>query len=272
MSIEPIRVEAPAYVPFEPKTDALRALRADLRARLRGLTASDGEILAARFYGPLPPGADVENALLYNIDMGGGAFAGAARFGVRFEHDPTPLAAGGVRYEYVLDARPAGFAVWTSTRLLANVEARLDGPPSLAAIWWALRERGHIEVAATRHAAEPFAVSLLLAGPAPSAQPGLVKIAIDGIVCALQSQTDPVGAEVLAPIIAAGLGVDTKRVRDHLLDASRSALGTRARLAYPRAKGVQWAPDDDYCVAGEVLLEPADGWSVSASVFAVTRA
>lgn len=265
MSSSPIRIEAPAYVPFEPKTDALRA-------RLRGLAASDGEVLAARFHGPLPSGADVENALLYNVDMGGGSFAEAARFGVRFEHNPTPEASGGVRYQYGLEARTAGFTVWEPARPLATVEAPLDGPPSLAAIWWALHELGHIEVDATRGATEPFAISLRLGGPAQSAQPGLVKIVIDGVVCALQSQTDPAGADDLAPIIATSLRVDRERVRDHLLDASRSALGTRVQLAYPRAKGVQWAPDDDYCVAGEVLLEPAADWSLSASVFGLTRA
>ena len=90
MSRELIRVEAATYVPFEPRTDASRTLRGDLRARLRKLGAEDGEILGARFYGPLPRGADVENALLYNIDLDGGAFATAARFGVRFEHDPLP--------------------------------------------------------------------------------------------------------------------------------------------------------------------------------------
>ena len=100
----------------------------------------------------------------------------------------------------------------------------------------------------------------------------MVKIVIDGVVCALQSQTDAVSADRTAPLLAASLGVDTEHVRAHLLDDSRSALGTRARLLHPRAKGVQWAPDDDFCVAGEVLLEWADSWRLTGTAFTVTHA
>ena len=150
MSRELIRVNAPAYVPYEPRTDAQRALRGELRTRLQSLAAEEGEVLGARFYGPLPAGADVENALLYNIDMGGGAFAAAARFGVRFEHDPTPLDVGGVRYEYGAEPRAAGLAIWERSRALASIEAGLDGPPALATIWWALRELGQIDCSGAR--------------------------------------------------------------------------------------------------------------------------
>jgi hypothetical protein len=273
MSREHISVEAPDYVPFEPRTDASRVLRGDLRTRLRKLAARDGEVLSARFFGPLPRGADVENALLYNIDVDGGAFAAAARFGVRFEHDPSPLLGGGVRYEYGVEPLAAGLGLWTPSRRLASVETGLETPPTLAAIWWALRERGRVEIGAPRRRPdERFAVSLRVAGPVQSARPALVKTLIDGVVCALQSQTDREEADAVAPLLSSVLpGAPKEQVRSHLVDESLSVLCARARLLHRRGKGVQWAPDDDYCVAGEVLLERAERWSFNGTVSVVTR-
>lgn len=271
MSRRPIQVEAQAYVPFEPRTDALRDLRSELRSRLRELAAQEDEVLGARFYGLLPRGVDVENALLYNIDTGGATFAAAARCGVRFEHDRSPLPSGGVRYEYDLEGRDAGLALWEASRTLATIEVELAEAPTLAGIWWALREQRQIAIDTSgRGADEPFAVSLLVSGPARSARPELVKRLIDGVVCALQSQTDPEAADAAAPLIASALGVPSERVRAHLLDDSASILGTRARLVHQRSAGVQWAPDDDKCVAGEVLLSPSESWSISGRVLAVT--
>jgi hypothetical protein len=269
MAQEPTRIESPAYVPFEPRTDALRTLRSDLQAQLRSLAAEEGEVLGARFYGVLPRGADVENALLYNIDPGGGAFAAAARYGVRFEHQPTPLGSAGVRYEYGLEALAAGLTLWAPARPLATVDTRLEAPPTLARIWWALRERGEMIRDSSRAADEPFAGSLCITGPVRSARPTLVKTLVDGVVCALQSQADSEDVEAVAPLLSSSLGAPTERVIGHLLDDGRSALGTRARLVHRRGKGVQWAPDDDYCVAGEVLVEPAEAWKINGRRFAV---
>jgi hypothetical protein len=69
-----IVVEAPAYVPYEPKTPELDALKAELQRQLKELAVGPGEILWAAFAGQLPSRADVENALFYNLD-GNGAFA-----------------------------------------------------------------------------------------------------------------------------------------------------------------------------------------------------
>jgi hypothetical protein len=268
-----IVVEAPAYIPFEPRTDAARALRVELRERLTTLDIGQDQVLAARFFGPLPKGADVENALLYNIDTGGRVFSRSTATGLRFEHDPTSLPGGGVRYEYRAESAGAGFQVWAPNRLLAHVDCSLDTAPSLAGIWWALREGGIARFDdALREAAEPFAVILSVSGPVAFARPSLVKTVIDGVVCALQSQTDHHDADFTAPLIAAKLGVDGIQVREHLLDPHPSALGTRARLVHRRGSGVQWSPDDDGCVAGEMHLEPSDDWEISGAAVSLIRA
>jgi hypothetical protein len=155
---------------------------------------------------------------------------------------------------------------------LAGVDAGLEATPTLATIWWALRERGTIQGDASRRLpGEQFAVSLRLSGPTNGARPALVKILIDGVVCALQSQTDDEDVDAVAPLIASSLGAPVERVRRHLLDDRPSVLGTRPRLVHRRARGVQWAPDDDACVAGEVMIQPAERWSIRGEVAAVVR-
>jgi hypothetical protein len=266
-----IRVEAPAYIPFEPRTEALLALRQRLREALAALDAGPEQLLGARFFGPLPKGADVENALLYNV--GDRAFARSATGGVRFEHDPARLAGGGVRYEYGAEAVDDGFRIWTPTRRLAEVCCRLDRVPTLARIWWALRDGADaITTEGTRAPGEPFGVRLLLRGPVAFARPSLVKVLIDGVVCALQSQTDRADAAFTAPLIAGALRADVDRVLEHLLDPRPSALGARARLVHRRGAGVQWSPDDDGCVAGELRLVPDPDWKLSGTAVAVVRA
>lgn len=67
-----VSLEADRYVPFEPQTPELVALRAELRQAISALEAGPGEILRASLAGALPPGADVKNALFYNLDGAAG--------------------------------------------------------------------------------------------------------------------------------------------------------------------------------------------------------
>jgi hypothetical protein len=81
-----VTVDAPSYVPFEPTSEQQRELRAELRAKLAGIKSGPGQILYANLAGKLPAGADVENALFYNLDARG-VFASMGK-GVCFELDP----------------------------------------------------------------------------------------------------------------------------------------------------------------------------------------
>jgi len=264
-----IVVDALAYVPFEPRMREQRALRAELRGKLKDLKVSPEEILWAGFSGGLPNGADVENALFYNLDHGR-AFAGLIDNGVSLEVDPTPLQ-GGVRYQYASAPKAAGFRFWRVERELAALVAELDAPPMLASIWWVLRSvSGSIRPAGEfRRSHEPFAVMLEVEGPAQRLTPALVKVILDGVVCGLQSQTDDAGAATLAPRIAEALAVSAGAVEDALTHAAPSALGVRTRLVHARASNVQWAPDDDRCMAARLLFKPDDRWRITGTVTVV---
>jgi hypothetical protein len=261
-----ILIDAPAYVPFEPRTEAQRALRADLRRKLKGLKVGPGEILWAALAGRLPNGADVENALFYNLD-GGGAFARSMDNGVSFELDPSPLQTG-IRYTYEIAPSDGEFRCWRAGRGLASLVAEVDMPPTLASIWWALRSvPGSIRPAGdSRHPDEPFAVMLDVEGPERRLTPVLVKTILDGVVCGLQSQTDTATAAALAPRIAGGLDAPAAAVADALIRAGSSAVGVRTRLVHAHGNGVQWTPDDDRCVAARLLFRAAHQWRVAGTV------
>jgi hypothetical protein len=204
--------------------------------------------------GHLPAGADVENALLYNLD-GQGVFGGSMTNGVSFEVDPVSPPVG-VRYAYEMVPAESAFRHWKPDRPLASVIVELGAAtPTLASIWWSLRSTpGAIEAAdASRLQGGPVAITLNVQGPATSMTPGMLKCIIDGIVSGLQSQSDLAGAEALAPLIARTIGAPVAAVIVALTDATPSSIGARQRLVHARGAGVQWTPDDDRCVAARVL-------------------
>jgi hypothetical protein len=63
----------------------------ELHSRIRKLDPRPGEILHATYAGPRHPASDVENLLLYNVDMDGACFRHCAKSGVRFELAPRAL-------------------------------------------------------------------------------------------------------------------------------------------------------------------------------------
>ncbi len=263
-----IVVEAPAYVPYEPKTQELHDLRAELQRQLRELKVGRDEILWATFAGRLPSRADVENALFYNLD-GGGAFARSMDNGVCFELDPRPLERG-VRYGYSVAPKEHGLRHWQAERQLAHVVAE-ETQPKLAPIWWALRSTP----GAVRQAGEPrlpherFCLMLDVEGPAKGLTPMLVKGIVDGVVSGLQSQTDHSGAASAAPRIAESLGAPVSAIREALTDSAPSVLGVRASLVRAWGSRVQWAPDDDRCVAARLLFKPARHWGIAGTASVV---
>lgn len=235
------------------------------------MRAGAGEVLYASFAGPLPAGADVENALFYNLDQAG-VFSGLMADGVAFERNPTPPERG-VRYVYETVAAEADFRHWGCQRDLAALETHLSAERlTLAGIWWSMRSQPESvrPLGPPRGSDEPFTMTLDVEGPVPGLSPGLLKTILDGTICALQSQDDRVVAQDLGPLIASALGVAPDAVVDALLDRSGSALGVRSRLVHRHGKGVKWSPDDDRCVAARILFAPSKQWRISGSASVAT--
>src|SRR4051794_28758853 len=75
--------------------------------------------------------------------------------------------------------------------------------------------------------------------------------------------------------VASACGCSSAEIAGLLLDPSRAVLGTVPRRVHLRGNGVQLAPSDHLCVAGELLVDEADDapsrdrWVVDATVSAV---
>ncbi|MGH2852643.1 MAG: hypothetical protein ACRDLF_00405 [Solirubrobacteraceae bacterium] len=112
-------------------------------------------------------------------------------------------------------------------------------------------------------------MTLDVEGPAKRLTAVLVKGIVDGVVSGLQSQTDLAGAASAAPRIAEALGAPVIAIQEALTDSAPSALGIRASLVRAWGSRVQWAPDDDLCVAARLLFKPARHWSISGTASVV---
>jgi hypothetical protein len=92
----------------------------------------------------------------------------------------------------------------------------------------------------------------------------MIKGVLDGVI-AFQAHTDATTVPDLANRLTRTLTVSEDELQDPLLDVRQAALGALPRLLHARGPGVAWAPADDYCLAGELLLDAANGnsWSIS---------
>jgi hypothetical protein len=158
---------------------------------------------------------------------------------------------------------PAGseFRHWQPRRALAAwdwIELEgFPGPKTLEPVWLAMA-RTRVEVASPRRQLDAaFAVRVSLRTP-PGATPvlgRLIKGIMDGVVCAFQAHTDKTSVGALAVRVARSLPAQPLEVERLLLDGDKAVLGSVARLLHARGNGVIWAPADDFCLAGELLVE-----------------
>jgi hypothetical protein len=246
-------------------------LRSELRARVRQLQAGQDQVLHATFFGPRPHRADIENLTLYNIDDTGGAFSESARFGLRFElgaQSVQPFGDGAVNgYRYELAPREYKFQYWRESRELAAWDwvdlGGFTGDKKLEQVWLALA-RTHVPVASPpRRPGTPFGVRLQIRaaqGTTPRIA-RLVKPLIDGVVCAFQCHTDTSSVSDVAARLSSRIGVPASAVENLLLDDANAVLGSVSHLVRARGDGVIWAPADDECLAGELLVDETGGRS-----------
>jgi hypothetical protein len=266
-------IDAEDYVPFDRLSASQTALRDEIRSAVGALAATPEQVLHAVFCGDIPPRADVENLLLYNI--GAAHLKHASQYGLRFEHDPRPRH-GGARFSfrYELEDRRAEFAHWRPSRRLASWDWTDVGPLAserkVEQIWRALH-RTHTDVNATARAPDaPFCVRVKIRPPIRrSAAPAtVIKSFLDGIICAFQAHTDTTTATDIAQRLTARMSTPTDEIRKRLLDPRHAVLGDVPKLVHARGSGVIWAPADAYCRAAELLFEPrtTDTWSISGMI------
>jgi hypothetical protein len=252
-------------LPFDNLDQDQRRIRSELRSRLSRLVAREGEVLHASFAGPRHPGSDIENILLYNVDMDGGSFRSSARRGVRFEVAPAALrkppsgAEFDCAYAYRFTSVDNGFAHWKIGRDFARFEGVMinAGNGSLLSRTWFALHRATVQVAGEpNEVSAPFAVRLSVRG-LDASSPAVVKSLVDGVVAGLQVHGDESSLGEVSRRVGVSLGLEPQEIARLLTRRERAVLGVRGKLLWPWRDVVQWNPGDDLCLAGQLLSDEA---------------
>jgi hypothetical protein len=265
-------VWANQYVRNDSAAGSTAGLVRRLIAReVRALPAPAGLVLHAGYGGQRRPGTDVENLLFNNIDQTLALFSRPGALGVRFEDigHAVPPAPDGTTwqcyYRYHLTQPDAAFAAVQPGRLICRVPQTVipDGPARLAArIWLAVRRARPLSPADVP--AEPGSFLLRITvhqlGPAKC-----VKAIVDGATAALQ-RDDPDRVAGAMTRLSRLLGADPRELL--ALATTDAPLGTRSRSSPASRQGlftldspaqVRVTPDDDRCIAAEVISAGIDG-------------
>lgn len=276
------------YVPFEAqhRSEWQQRLSREIKTRSGELRPEDGQVLHATFFGGKKDNADVENVVLYCF----GSFGKAGGNGIRFEHGASvPSARSGTGhpfcYRYALAPENDGYSHWQQGRKLASFEwtdlGEFKTDKLLAQVWLAIArryERGQVKTFSPEITpGTPFAVNVQIRPPAKHQRVlgNMVKGIVDGVVSAFQSHTDlTVLPEVIPPLEknlkTAAVTTDATEIEHHLRQQRRGVLGKVFRLVRAsNTGGVVWAPDDQMCVAGQLLRVSTQGdrhWAIKGEV------
>lgn len=238
-------------LPFEPKGDYIAARRSP-RAAIQSLSSSPSDILAATYTSLETAGCDVENVLLYNV--GCSAFASTTRKGVQFVRScaaPPPSPSGKSylhhhRYEIV---------PWCGVTAPENAcefsfpLERISAGTKAHNVWWAAASADTVPSAPILG---PFVLEVQL--PTTSVVgnlSGVVKPLVDGVICALHSDSRVAQDAVLR--LAALTGWSADEIMQRLNAPRNPLLGSRPLLRSYRGF-VKWNPADDLCHRGLVAI------------------
>ena len=248
------------------------ALRRLIAAEIRALPTPAGRALHAGYAGPRWPGTDVENLLFNNIDQTLALFRAAGRLGVAFEDlgrivpavpDDTSRRS---LYCYRLAEPGEPFAAVKAAQPICHVPEVIvpDGPARLAArIWLAVRRARPVRGRGAQVADGDFVLKAAVHGLDPATS---VKAIVDGTTAALQSD-DPDRVRQAMTRLSVLLGVDADELLA-LASGGDAPLGSKSRsgrestgslFTVDGAAQVRVTPDDDRCVAAEIVALGSDG-------------
>ena len=256
---------------FEPKGPMLEYRQA-LRDALGHLAAGRGRTLVAAFASADARRCDVENLLVYNVGVSALAHLHVDEVVLARSWDPPAPPAGASmtlthhhHYELTDGPPPAPACGERLVAYLAPTPLRL--PVRIERVWYDIRSNGHMVACGVTSATERLEVSLTIHRPPAASRPallGMVKVVVDGFMCALHRH-DGTALDAVAQRLGARLGVSTEQVGELLVANPVAALGMR-RLLWPFGDFVQWNPADDGIVRLHVATQPSPAWQLSGTV------
>jgi hypothetical protein len=258
-------------LPFEPKGNAL-AFRAELRAKIESLMPGTDQVIECVYQSADPSFVDAENVLIYNV--GESCFAKTAAHGIRFERVyekpppcPKTLAEpGALHYVAYQTVAPGGeFTHWQRSKSIATwTDAewpeRASTSPTL--FWLAIRHAQPQRIGSLREQAGLFGLRVTVTGTGRPIRPAkMIKPIFDAAISAFHVHNEPAAmAKATERLAARGHG-DAATLGQLLTDPRFDLLGPRNLVAVYRggesSDGVKWNPEDERCVAGELLWAPS---------------
>lgn len=260
-------------LPFEPKGPMLE-YREALREALGRLAPGIGRWLVAEFASADARRCDVENLLVYNLGVSAFAHLHVDDVVLARSWDP-PAPPRGVPVTMVhhhgyqlIDGQPPGPP--RGERMIAHLApAPLRLPVRIERVWYDITSNRRMVASGVASDKERVEVSLTIHRPPGASRPallGMVKVVVDGFVCALHRH-DGTELDLVAQRLGDRLGASAERVGELLVANPVSALGVR-RLLWPFGDFVQWNPADDGIVRLHVGTQPSPAWQLSGSVSA----
>ncbi len=242
--------------------DLVRALK----VALFDLPPRSDHALTGTYSTSVPGRCDAENRLFTNP---GAATFPEGTLAIRWERGseppppPSPVAdlAAGVHY-YGYAAEP-DFQVWEPDQELASwsgVPRRLPDDGSARPMWLALREAvvdGRLALPSGPVAdGTRFGLSLTVRAPlrGPRSAPALSEALVDGVLCALHAGAPATDQGRVAELLAAKIpSVSQERLSDLVVERPALFAGSPFLLSGSR---VQLSPCDEFCDAGEIVIQP----------------
>jgi hypothetical protein len=259
-------------LPYQPKDDALK-FRNKLAKTISEMAHEPDHILDCTYCSTDSTFADTENVLIYNV--GGKCFSEAAARGIRFERvhvtppsPPTQLPEPGAQHyvAYRTVSPDHAFTHWQRGRVVASwSDATWPATKGTApASYWLAIRTSTPDLSESLDQGAHFGLRVVVTGSGKPIEPAkIIKPLYDGAISAFHVHNEPVSMRAAVERLAAngrGEVVDLERL---LRDPRFDLLGKR-NLVSPyrggiKSDGVKWNPEDERCVAGELLWTPGTG-------------
>lgn len=239
-------------------------LRRLIASQIRLLPSPAGRLLHATYAGDRWLGTDVENLLFNNLDQTLGLFNAPGVHGVRFEDlgGSVPRAPDGTTrstyYAFRLSRIGESFAgVELGERICVVPEVMLaDGPARLAARVWLAVRSARPDGCAPLEGAQSYALRVRVFGLQPAKN---LKAIVDGASASMQQALQSEEFDRATRRLETLLSVTRDDLRA-LLTAPDAPLGAARRLlTLDGVHQVRVTPDDDRCVAAEIIAADDDG-------------
>lgn len=261
-----LRVDAwsTGYIPFELKQPWQRKFRQELLHAVNSLRGHKHAVLHSIYEFTGNNSSDIENVLFYNISQS--YFSTLPIYGLRWERGyrlskPCPFALTNPRhhhYVYSLVKQSHPIFHWQIGAVLARWWTTLPSTKLLehpSYLWHFLKSSSQPTLMAKPRRIQNFGIRVFIDVPQPVDQRFLLsktKAIIDGLINTLNYHDGTDEIEICRRL-ARRISVSSQEIA-LLLKIQEGALFGKNRLVKLWRDTVQWNPQDDRCLVGEILI------------------